>query len=76
MVKHAKMREYIVNKNIRRIILKAGLKQGEVADKAGIPRSVFSNIVRCERRVYADEVIPIAAALQVSIEDLFREETA
>lgn len=64
---------YVVNQNIRRIILKTGLKQGEVADRAGIPRAVFSNIVRCERRVYADEVIPLAAALQVPIEELFKD---
>lgn len=65
---------YAVNKNIRRIILKMGLKQGDVADRAGVPRAVFSNIVRCRRKVYADEVLPIAAALQVSIEDLFQTE--
>ena len=65
---------YTVNKNIRRIIQRKGLKQGEVADRAEIPRPIFSNIVRCERKVYADEVIPIAAALQVSIEDLFQTE--
>lgn len=68
------MKEYAVNQNIRRIILKTGLKQGDVAEAAGISKAVFSNIVRCERKVYADEVIPIAAALQVSIEDLFQTE--
>lgn len=64
---------YVVNKNIQRIIQETGQKQGDVADRAGIPRAVFSNIVRCERKVYADEVIPLAAALQVPIEELFKD---
>lgn len=68
------MEKNVVNRNIRRIIRETGQKQGDVADRAGIPKAVFSNIVRCERKVYADEVIPIAAALQVSIEDLFQTE--
>lgn len=67
------MEEYVVNKNIRRIIRQTGRKQNEVAEAAGISESVFSNIVRCERKVYADEVIPLAAALQVSIEELFKD---
>ena len=68
------MKEYAVNKNIRGIIRKTGQKQGDVADRSGIPRPVFSNIVRCKRKLYADEVIPLAAALQVPIEDLFQTE--
>ena len=68
------MEKNVVNQNIRRIIRETGQKQGDAADRAGIPRPVFSNIVRCKRKVYADEAIPIAAALQVSIEDLFQTE--
>lgn len=73
MRKRMAMNEYTVNKNIRRIILKTGLKQGDVADRAGINRKVFSNICRCKRKVYADEVIPIAQAMGVTIEELFEE---
>lgn len=61
-----------VNRAIGRIIRETGQKQGEVADRAGLSRAVFSNIVRCKRKVYADEVLQIAAALQVSVEDLFQ----
>lgn len=68
------MEEYEVNKNIRRIILKTGLKQGDVAEAAGISKAVFSNIVRCERKVYADEVASIAAALRIPVAELFHLE--
>lgn len=67
------MKEYVVNQNIRRIIRKKGLAAHKVAEAAGISEAVFSNIVRCERKVYADEVIPLAAALQVPIEELFKD---
>lgn len=45
----------------------------EVAEQMGISPQCFSNIVRCKRQVYADEVIPLARALNVSVEELFRE---
>lgn len=64
---------FVVNKNIKRIIDDTDKRPGAVADKAGIRRDIFSRIMHCKRPVYADEVIPIAAALRVSIEDLFRE---
>lgn len=63
--------QFVVNNNIGRILRKTGQRQGEVADRAGISRAVFSNIVRCKRKVYADEVVPIAFAIGVSIEELF-----
>lgn len=63
---------YKVNRNIEKICKERGYRRREVADNAGISPAVFSNIVRCKRKVYADEVIPIAAALHVSIEDLFQ----
>ena len=65
---------YVVNRNIKRIIDDADKRPSAVADKAGIRRDIFSRIMHCKRPVYADEVIPIAAALQVSIEDLFQTE--
>ena len=65
---------YIVNRNIKRIIANADKRPGAVADRAGIRRDIFSRIMNCKRPVYADEVLPIAAALQVSVEDLFQVE--
>lgn len=68
------MGKYLVNKNIKRIMQASHCTAGSVARKAGMSPSVMSNIARCKRKVYADEVIPLARALQVSIEDLFQVE--
>lgn len=66
--------QFVVNKNIARILKEKGIRQKEVALKAGFGVMVISNIVNCKRNVYADEVVPIALALGVQIEELFREE--
>lgn len=66
------MKEYVVNKNIQRIMREKGMDARKVASAAGISEAVLSNIVRCKRKVYADEVITLAAALQVLIEELFK----
>lgn len=67
------MDDLIVNRNMARAIKKTGVTQGKVADRAGFSRAVFSNILRCKRKVYADEVGRIAQALGVSIEHLFAQ---
>lgn len=68
------MDDFIVNRNMVRAIKETGVTQGEAADRAGFSRAVFSNILRCKRKVYADEVCQIAEALGVSIEYLFAAE--
>lgn len=65
--------QFTVNKNIERILRETGQRQSDAADRAGFSRAVFSNIVRCKRKVYANEVVPIALAIGVSIEELFAE---
>ena len=62
---------FVVNRNIRAYIESADKKPSAVADRAGIRRDIFSRIIHCKRPVYADEVVPIAKALGVGIEDLF-----
>lgn len=62
---------FVVNKNIKKILEAEDKKHSAIADKAGIRRDVFSRIVHCRRPVYADEVIPIANAMGVSINALF-----
>ena len=62
---------FVVNKNIKKILESEDKKHSAIADKAGIRRDVFSRIVHCRRPVYADEVIPIANAMGVSINELF-----
>lgn len=64
--------EYVVNKNIKRILEAEDKKQSAVADRAGIRRDVFSRIIHCRRPVYADEVLQIAEAMGVSIDALFQ----
>ena len=63
-----------IRENIRKCIQDKGMTQTAVAERAGFSRAVFSNILRCKRKVYADEVCQIAEALGVSIECLFAAE--
>lgn len=65
--------QFVVNKNIKKLIDEMDKKTSAVADRAGIRRDIFSRIVHCKRPVYADEVIPIAQAMGVTIEALFEE---
>lgn len=65
---------FTVNRNMARAIKKTHRTQIETAERAGFSRAVFSNILRCKRKVYADEVCQIAEALGVSIEYLFAAE--
>lgn len=67
-------KSFVVNRNIKRILEKEDKKPTAVADRAGIRRDIFSRIINCKRPVYADEVIPIAFAIGVPIEELFRTE--
>lgn len=64
---------FVVNRNIKRYIEQMDKKPSAVADRAGMRREIFSRIIHCKRPVYADEVIPIATAMGVSIESLFTE---
>ena len=66
--------QFVVNRNIKRLLSDMDKKPTAVADRAGIRRDIFSRIVNCKRPVYADEVVPIAIALGVSIEALFSVE--
>ena len=68
------MDDFIVNRNMVRAIKETGVTQGKAAGRAGFSRAVFSNILRCKRKVYADEVCQIAEALGVPIEYLFAAE--
>ena len=70
------MKAYAVNANIKRCIDELDKKPSAVADRAGIRRDIFSRIIHSKRPVYADEVIPIAMALGVSLDELFKETCA
>lgn len=67
------VQEFVVNRNLRRILKSEDKKSTAVAERAGMRKDTFSRIINCRRPVYADEVIPLARALNVSVEELFRE---
>lgn len=64
--------EFVVNKNLKELIQRLDKKPTAVADRAGIRRDIFSRIINCKRPVYADEVVPIALAMGVEIDELFQ----
>ena len=66
------MEKNVVNKNIRQIMRDKKLTEHKLAESAGISDAVLSNIIRCKRKVYADEVASIAAALQTPVSKLFQ----
>lgn len=67
-------RDYSVNKRIKQIIENEDKRPSAVADKAKIRRDTFSRILRCQRPLYADEIVPICKAVGISINELFKKE--
>ena len=61
----------ILIENIRSIILKNGLKQRAVAEKAGYTAKSFSNMLTKRKSINAVDVLRIATALGVTPNDLF-----
>ena len=63
--------DYSVNVNIRNLIEDSGKQAFIVADKAGIKRDVFIQIINNRRPVYAEELLSISAALCCSVNVFF-----
>ena len=61
-------RNYSINRAVCDFIRTNDKKPGNIADKAGIRRDVFSRIINCRRPIYADELIPILNAAGMSLE--------
>lgn len=62
--------------NIRAIITEKGMKQIVVAERAGFTSSEFSNMLNERRKLLRVEHLkPIADALGVEMNDLFRART-
>lgn len=60
--------------NIKQIISMKGLKQKAVAEKAGFTAQEFSNILNERRKlIRVEHIVPIAVALGVEPNDLYRE---
>lgn len=66
----------LVNRNIGKIMQEKKLRQCRVEDAAGMKRGTVCRIIAGKRKVYADEVVTIAMALGVGIEELFAEQSA
>ena len=59
-------------KGVKEIIASNGYKQKAIAEKAGIEPDVFSKIVNGKRRIFAEEVSGICAALGYSFESIIK----
>ncbi len=58
--------------NTKRLIQSKGLKQKRVAEKAGYNPKKFSDMLNGRKLITADDVLPIAEALEVSANDLLK----
>lgn len=67
-----------INEQIKSFIDEKGFKQGAIAKKAGYPEKMFSAMMTGKRKLYAEDIAPIAKALDVEPNDLlmFSDEQA
>ena len=64
--------QYILSKNIRRILDEKGLKQKAIAQECKINEKAFSNML-CNRQEIRTDILPlISKALDVDISELFK----
>lgn len=63
-------RDYSINKRLRVFLDEHDKMPSHVADKAGIRRDTFSNILSCRRVVFAEEITKIAEAAGCTVEYL------
>jgi len=59
-----------IHENIKRIIDERGLKQAYIARKVGLSANSMSLILAGKRHLQAEELVKIAAVLNVSIQSL------
>ncbi len=62
---------YYVRKSIKRIINEKGYKQKFIAKKAGYSENTMSNIINNRKKINEDDILKIAAALEVTPNELF-----
>ncbi|QIB67791.1 helix-turn-helix transcriptional regulator [Aminipila butyrica] len=63
----------IVAINVYRIIEEKCLKQSAVALKAGYDPKKFNAMLRGRKTITSEDVLPIAGALEVEVNDLFTQ---
>lgn len=64
----------LVSPNIKKILRMQGIKQYVIAEKSGIPMKKFSDMLNGRAIMKADDVLPIANALGVSPNELFKRQ--
>ena len=65
-------RDYSANQKIKQIIENEDKRPSAIADKANIRRDTFSRILRSQRPLYADEIVPICKAIGIGVNELFQ----
>lgn len=61
----------VVPDNIAKLIIDRGLKQGAIAERAGFSKQQFSDMLNGRKIIKLCDVITIADALNVGVDDLF-----
>ena len=67
---NAVKRDYSINERLRDYIVQQDKMPSRIADKAGIRRDTFSNIISSKRVIFAEEVPKIAEAAGCSVDYL------
>lgn len=67
---NAVKRDYSINERLREFIIANDKMPSRIADKAGIRRDTFSNILSCKRVVFAEEIPKIAEAAGCTVDYL------
>jgi transcriptional regulator with XRE-family HTH domain len=58
--------------NVRRVRLRLGLTQEELADRSGLHRTYVGSVERGERNISIDNMERLAGALDAEVEELLR----
>ena len=61
--------------NIKRILIKKGMKQGELAKSVGVSAQTISDFINGKHDIASRTLYKIAKVLDVSMEELIEEES-
>ena len=64
------LRDDTVNRRLKELLRQKKLKQTLVAERSGIAYQSLHRAVNSRRPVYADELLPLARALEVELSEL------
>ena len=63
-------RDYGANRELKRLLGERGMTAAELAARSGVHYGFLCKVLREERPLYADELLPLARVLGVSVETL------